>query len=169
MARPGSDVQEVLSVVDLEFRRHVSLFATGVAVISGEDEAGAVHGVTVNSFGSVSLEPPTVIVSLRPGRAFDIVQATGRYGASILTEGQQHCSNHFAGNRDSSSAPTFTTRSRVPTLESCLAWFECEVLDSITINDHVLFPARVTACGSAEGDPLIFFASKYHTSQTRAG
>ncbi|WP_200940188.1 styrene monooxygenase NADH-dependent flavin reductase subunit StyB [Aeromicrobium sp. Root495] len=156
-------------MADLDFRRHVSFFATGVAVISGEDAAGSVHGVTVNSFGSVSLEPPTVMVSLRPGRAMEIVESTGRYGASILTQSQQHASNHFAGNRDNSEQPTFLTRLEVPTLETCLAWFECEVLDSFTVNDHVLFPARVTACGSAEGDPLIFFASQYHSSPNRLG
>ncbi len=169
MSRPMSPMEGVESVVDADFRRHVSLFATGVAVISAQGEDGPVHGVTVNSFGSVSLEPPTVMVSLRPGRARDIILATGMYGASVLTETQHHCSSHFAGDRGRSEAPEFVVQHRVPTLDSCLAWFECEVIDQVVINDHMLLPARVTACGSAEGDPLIFFASSYHGSRPHTG
>lgn len=161
-------IPEAAQMTDMDFRSHVSFFATGVAVISAEDDAGQIHGVTVNSFGSISLEPPTVMVSLRPGRALEIIQETGRYGASILSEGQQHWSQHFAGNRDRREPPQFLTRERVPTLGQTLAWFECEVTESITINDHVLLPARVTACGSTEGNPLIFFASKYHSSRAKA-
>lgn len=145
-----------------EFRRHVSRFATGVAVISCEDPDGSSHGATVNSFVSLSLEPATVMVSLRPGRAYDIVRATGRYGASILLEDQQHASNYFARARDGSVAPDFLKRGAVPTLKDCLAWFECEVFEQVPVHDHMLFLARVTACGSGDGTPLIFYASKYH-------
>lgn len=151
--RPAAD--------SLEFRKHVSLFATGVAVISSESAAGEVHGVTVNSFGSISLDPPTVLVSLRRGRSHDIISETGRYGASILSEAQRAHSVHFAGNKDGTDQPGFRTRDRVPTLEDCLAWFECEVTQTIEIHDHVLFVGRVTACGSVGGDPLLFFGSAY--------
>ncbi len=149
-----------------EFRRHVSRFATGVAVISCEDQDGTTHGATVNSFVSLSLEPATVMVSLRPGRAHDIVRATGNYGASILLDDQQHCSNHFARARDGSLAPEFVKRTTVPTLKDCLAWFECEVFEQVPVHDHMLFLARVTACGSGDGAPLLFYASKYHARPT---
>jgi flavin reductase (DIM6/NTAB) family NADH-FMN oxidoreductase RutF len=154
------------AVDSVDFRRHVSLFATGVAVISCSDSEGELHGASVNSFVSVSLDPPTVMVSLRPGRAHDIVRATGRYGASVLLEDQEHASNHFARQRDGAVPPEFVTRDVVPTLKDCLAWFECEVLEEVTIHDHVLFIARVTACGSGAGTPLIFYASKYHGPPT---
>ena len=48
----------------LRFRKSVSMFATGIVVLSCEDDDGQVHGMTVNSFTSVSLQPPTVLVSL---------------------------------------------------------------------------------------------------------
>lgn len=146
-----------------EFRRHVSRFATGVAVISCEDQDGGFHGATVNSFVSLSLEPATVMVSLRPGRAHEIVRATGRYGASILLEDQHGASNHFARAREGSVAPEFLKRGAVPTLKDCLAWFECEVFEEVPVHDHMLFLARVTACGSGEGAPLLFYASQYHS------
>ncbi len=154
---------ELKGLVDgLEFRRHMSLFATGVAVITTQDEHGEVSGATVNSFGSISVDPPTVMVSLRQGRTLDNIVKTGRYGASILSEAQQVHSAHFAGNREKTERPELQVRDALPTLNDCLAWFECEVIQMIEIHDHVLFPAQVTACGSIDGDPLIFFASKYH-------
>lgn len=144
------------------FRRNVALFATGVAVISCPDEHGEVHGMTVNSFTSLSLDPPTVIVSLKPGRAHELISRAGHFGASVLTEGQQGFSNHFAGRRDSGLRPEFEKRQRVHTLTDCLAWFECDVVQTVPVNDHTLFIARVTACGGQEGSPLMFFASRYH-------
>lgn len=154
--------EQATALVDpLEFRRTVSMFATGVAVITAEDSEGTWHGATVNSFGSISLDPPTVLVSLRPGRTHDAIKATGRYAASVLARNQQTHSAHFAGNRDGTEPPPICVRDAMPTLEECLAWFECEVTEEVQIHDHVLFIGRVTACGTESGDPLIFFASSY--------
>lgn len=150
-------------VVDgVEFRRTVSHFATGVAVITAEDASGAWHGATVNSFGSLSLDPPTVLISLRPGgRTHDAVDGSGRFAASLLARHQQTHSAHFAGNRDGTQRPPMLVRDSMRTLQDCLAWFECEVTEKVVIHDHVLFVGRVTACGVQEGEPLIFYASSY--------
>lgn len=146
----------------MEFRSTISHFATGVAVITAEDPDGTWHGATVNSFGSLSLDPPTVLVSLRPGgRTHDAIKATGRYAASVLRRHQQEHSAHFAGNRGGTERPPLLMRASMLTLEDCLAWFECEVSDEVVLHDHVLFVGRVTACGMQEGDPLIFYASSY--------
>ena len=63
------------------FRKSVSLFATGIVVLTCEDNDGNVHGMTVNSFTSVNLDPPTVLVSLKPGKAHRLISRNGRYGA----------------------------------------------------------------------------------------
>lgn len=154
---PGAGV-----VDSTEFRQAVSRFATGVAVITAQEASGAWHGATVNSFGSLSLDPPTVLVSLRPGgRTHDAIEATGRFAASVLARHQQRHSAHFAGNREGTERPPLLVRDSMPTLEDCLAWFECEATERVAIHDHVLFIGRVTACGVREGDPLIFYASSY--------
>lgn len=146
----------------MSFRKAVSLFATGIVVLTCEDEDGRVHGATVNSFTSVSLQPPTVLVSLRPGRAHRLISRSGRYGASILNEAQQRFSAHFAGKPQDGPKPEFITRDRLPTLRDGLAWFECAVTERIQVHDHTLFIAEVTACGSHGGTPLMFFGSRYH-------
>lgn len=150
----------------LEFRRNVARFATGVAVITTEDEYGDWHGATVNSFGSISLDPPTVLVSLRAGRAHDAIKATQRFAASILGRQQEEHSNHFAGNRNGTPRPNLSVRRAMPTLQDCIAWFECEVFQEVRVHDHVLFLATVAACGQGDGDPLIFYDSGYTGRET---
>ena len=94
----------MLTLDSQHFRQHVGLFATGVAVISCTDPEVSytdldytVHGATVNSFTSVSLRPPTVMVSLSAGRAHQFITGNGHFGASILTDARQSCSDYFAG------------------------------------------------------------------------
>lgn len=146
----------------LRFRKSVSLFATGIVVLTCEDDDGKVHGMTVNSFTSVSLDPPTVLVSLKPGKANRLIARNGRYGACILNEEQQHFSAHFSGRPQETVQPDFIVRDRVPTLRNCLAWFECAIIERVQVHDHTLFVAEVTACGNEDGTPLMFFASRYH-------
>lgn len=148
----------------LEFRRNVAKFATGVAVITTEDASGAWHGATVNSFGSVSLDPPTVMVSLREGRAYQAIRDTKRFAASILGRHQEEHSRHFAGNKNQTERPELCVRGSMPTLRDCLAWFECEVFQDVRVHDHVIFFGRVVEGGGegdGEGEPLIFYASTY--------
>lgn len=151
------------------FRDAMSRFATGVVVLSCEDEDGSVHGVTVSTFVSVSLAPPTVLVSLRVGRAHRLISRRGRYGASILRHSQQACSAHFAGQRPAAAPAEFGIRDRLPTLRDCLAWFECDVTQRVQIQDHTLFVAQVTACGTTQGRPLMYYDRRYHPGETQAG
>lgn len=152
----------------MNFRKSVSLFATGIVVLTCEDEDGRVHGATVNSFTSVSLEPPTVLVSLKPGKAHRLISRSGRYGACILHESQQSFSSHFAGKPQDAVKPDFLVRERLPTLRNCLAWFECVVIERVQVHDHTLFIAEVTACGNEDGTPLMFFGSRYHRPEIKA-
>ena len=83
------------------FRQAASRFVTGVAVLTAFDEQGEVCGMTANSFVTVSLKPPTVLVSVMPGRMHQAISASGRYGVNVLPEGGRGLSKHF------SSRPTF--------------------------------------------------------------
>lgn len=157
-----TDVAAEQSLDPVRFRKSVSLFATGIVVLTCEDQDGNVHGATVNSFTSVSLNPPTVLVSLKPGKAHQLISRNGRYGACILNEEQQNFSAHFSGRPQETVQPDFLVRDRLPTLRHCLAWFECAVIEKLQVHDHTLFVAEVTACGNEDGTPLMFFASRYH-------
>jgi styrene monooxygenase reductase component len=150
------------------FRHSVAQFATGIVIVSCATAEGGVHGMTVNSFTSVSLAPPTVLVSLKPGTAHRLLSQHGRFGASILQAHQQGFSAHFSGRPDSTLQPEFITRQAQPTLKHCLAWFECEVIQQVDVYDHSLFVAHVVACGNESGAPLMYCGSQYHRAEALA-
>lgn len=145
----------------VDYRKAISLFPTGVAVVSAEDGVGGVHGMTVSSFTSISLDPPTVMISLKAGRMHQLVNNSGVYGVSILQSYQSHYSAHFGGKPNPEVSPCFVTRDHIPTLEDSLGWFECRVIERIQIKDHTLFIAQISAFGHGMGAPLIYYASRF--------
>ena len=157
------------SAVDaLVFRQSVSRFATGIAIVSCLDDAGEPQAMTVNSFTSISLEPATVLVSLKPGRTNQMIRQRGWYGVSVLTGGQELWSQHFSGRPQGDAVAAWQMKSRVPVLLGALAWFECAVHEAVQVHDHTLFLGRVIDCGHASGDPLMFYASSYHSGAIAA-
>lgn len=144
------------------FRRSVSRFATGIAVVSCLDDAERPHGMTISSFTSISLEPATVLVSLRPGRTHAQIRRRGWYGVSVLGGSHEPWSLHFGGRPQPDLAVAWEMKAQVPVLRGALAWFECEVDSVLQVHDHTLFVARVVDCDHAEGSPLMFYASRYH-------
>jgi flavin reductase (DIM6/NTAB) family NADH-FMN oxidoreductase RutF len=147
------------------FRDSVSRFATGIAIVSCLDDADRPQGMSISSFTSVSLEPATVLVSLRPGRTHALIRRRGWYGVSVLGGDQERWSRHFSGRPQTDLDIAWTMKSQVPVLRDALAWFECEVDSVLQVHDHTLFVARVIDCDHASGSPLMFYASRYHRPQ----
>lgn len=145
----------------LRFRQSVSHFATGVAIVACLDDDEQPQGMTINSFTSVSLDPPSVLISLKPGRTHRLVRRHGCYGVSVLAGHQQTWSQHFGGQPQAGLHLAWTRRAGVPVLQDALAWFACQVDSVLQVHDHTLFVARVIDCGHASGEPLVFFASQY--------
>lgn len=150
------------------FRHCVSRFATGIAIVSCLDDGDEPQGMTVSSFTSISLEPPTVLVSLRPGRTHQMIRRRGWYGVSVLAQGQEAWSRHFSGQPQPGVHAEWEMKSQVPVLRDALAWFECEVDSALQVHDHTLFVARVADCSHASGDPLMFYASRYQPAAQAA-
>lgn len=150
------------SVDRLRFRQSVSQFATGIAIVACLDDDDQPQGMTINSFTSVSLDPPSVLVSLKPGRTHRLVRRRGCYGVSVLAGHQQLWSQHFSGQPQPDLPVAWERRAGVPVLAGALAWFACEVDSLLQVHDHTLFVARVVDCGHVGGEPLMFFASRYH-------
>jgi len=146
------------------FRRSISHFPTGVAVISCGRDLDTFHGVTVNSLTSISLSPPSLMISLRPGRAREGIVKQGSFGVSLLKEDQRPVAMHFAGNPKEELRETFVIRDKVPTLRDCIGWLECDVELKIEHHDHTLIFGRVTSCDFDGGAPLIFFGGKFRAS-----
>ncbi|WP_290701030.1 styrene monooxygenase NADH-dependent flavin reductase subunit StyB [Amphritea sp.] len=151
--------------LSLEFRSSVSMFATGVAIVSNTLDDAQVYGMTINSLTSICLTPPTLMISLKEGVMLDQVLKTRQFGVSILSKNQKDVSNNYSRKeKDSAYEKHFIVREKIPTLQDCLSWFECEVVKVDQYEDHTLVFGEVKACGvdNSAISPLLFFSSNYH-------
>lgn len=139
-------------------------FATGVTLAGCRDGAGRPVLLTVNSFTSVSLEPPLVLWCIeRKASAFLAFVAADGYSINILTASQRALSDQFAAH---APAPPPADRMETwitgaPILKERLAAFDCKVRDRHDAGDHVILIAEVVRFDSAPGRPLLYFASDY--------
>lgn len=145
-----------------EFRRAASRFTTGVTLVASRDGNDETVCMTANSFTSISLAPPTVLVSLKPGRTLNTIQATGRFAISVLPATARDLSGHFAGKPVPGLVPKFDEFEGMPRLADAVAWFDCKMVKSVEVNDHRLIIGEVQACACGEGSPLVFYSSRYH-------
>jgi flavin reductase (DIM6/NTAB) family NADH-FMN oxidoreductase RutF len=156
-----------MSFTSDEFRRSLSLFPTGIAVVTARAPDGHLHGTTVSSFNSVSLVPPLVLFSLaRTQQSFLAWQATSTWGISVLSEAQDGISTRFAqtGAGKWSGFEPIVGATGVPLIAGAMAYFECERHALHDGGDHVIFVGRVVALGrppTATARPLVFFAGRY--------
>src|SRR5258708_5731370 len=108
------------AVDTLELRRAFGHFATGVTVVTYEAPDGEFRGTTVNSFTSVSLDPPLVLVSLgRQTRAAAALRAGSAFAGSVLHHGQRDLAMHFAGRPEPETRVRWEVRDGVPHLTGC--------------------------------------------------
>ncbi len=150
----------------VNFRRACAKFATGIAVATVMDREGAPHGMTVNSFTSVSAGPPLVLICVdKASVLLELFRAAGQYGISVLKDGQRELSQRFAerGEDRFNSTPWIAGRIGVPLLPDALAHFECEIRQSVDAGDHAVLIAEVLALNMFEGSPLVYFDSGYRT------
>ncbi|WP_068085199.1 flavin reductase family protein [Novosphingobium rosa] len=145
-------------------------FATGVTIVSCES-GGDVHGMTANSFTSVSLDPALVLVSLgNRTRMAEMLRDGGDFGLNILSAAQQGLSNHFAG-RPGEDRIVFTPIMGVPMIAGALAHLVCRLRDVWPAGDHSLFVGEVLhhAQDDAGAAPLLFYGGAYrHLDQAFA-
>ncbi|PLW72493.1 flavin reductase [Streptomyces sp. SCUT-3] len=143
-------------------RACMSRFATGVTVVTFDDD-GRPRGATMNSFTSVSTDPPLVLVSVaRRARCHDLLP--GRpFCVNILGAEQEPLARLFAGS-GAHTEPRWAPGARVPRLDNPLAWVECEPWRSYDGGDHTLVLGRVTDLGHRDGDALTYAWSRFGTA-----
>lgn len=145
-----------------QLRRAMRAWTTGVAVVTAAHE-GQRYGMTVNSFTSVSLEPPLVTVTLKQlTHTYDLVVKSNAFAVTILAADQKHLSDRFAGKLPEihdrfDGLELETLALDAPLLKGGLAYFNCRVVQSIPIGENTLFLAEVIAVrGDGEGEPLAY-------------
>lgn len=145
------------------FRNALGQFATGITVVTtydGED----VHGMTANSFSSVSLDPPLVLVCVaKRNRTHQILPEVGRFAVNILSDSQEAVSRYFAGDRDENIPYRLVEKERAksPVFDGVLAWLDCSLWQTYDGGDHSIFVGQVEDLQVFGGQPLLFFQGSY--------
>ena len=149
-------------------RRAMRAWTTGVTVVTAKHNDRQ-YGMTVNSFTSISLEPPLVSLALRRlTRTHELVEGSGEFGVTILAADQKELSDRFAGKfpeiKDRfEGVPTETLALDIPLLTGGIAYFNCRVIQFVTVGENTLFVAEVVAVrGEGEGEPLVYHNRGYH-------
>jgi flavin reductase (DIM6/NTAB) family NADH-FMN oxidoreductase RutF len=147
-----------------QFRRICGKFASGITVATVLDAAGAAHGMTANSFTSVSLAPPLVLVCVdhRAG-ILKHFRTSDYFGINILSAGQRHLSDKFAGSGYDrfEGVDWFPGQTGVPLLRDVLATIECARMNVVTAGDHDILIGEVLHANCQDGEPLVFYSSQY--------
>ncbi len=148
----------------LALRRALGKFATGIAIVTTEAESGKREGLTINSFASVSLDPPLVLWSLkRDALSLQTFIDSGTFIINILSAEQSDLSTHFARPQADKFAGIEHSpgANGCPKFPGCLAQFECETVEVLDGGDHAIFLGRVQKFAESSGMPLIYSEGKY--------
>jgi flavin reductase (DIM6/NTAB) family NADH-FMN oxidoreductase RutF len=165
----STEAAKLRSTDAASLRAAFASFATGVTVITALDEHGAAVGMTANSFGSVSLDPPLVQWSLRinSGLHRTFVDAD-HFSVSVLSVAQENIARQF-----SSRAPDrfegialIEPPNEPPLIANAISHFVCRKVNDYRVGDHELFIGEVLRVETFDGEPLIFHASKFKSLAT---
>ena len=155
--RTGSDARTL--------RDAMGCFGTGVTIVTAHDANGAPIGLTANSFTSVSLDPPLLLVCVaNSSGSAETLRSADHFAVNVLQIGQQPTSNRFAGKGEDrfANTPWEVGETGVPVLTGSLSTFECSRDAVYEAGDHFILIGRVAkASFEPRRDPLLYFRGKY--------
>jgi flavin reductase (DIM6/NTAB) family NADH-FMN oxidoreductase RutF len=150
-----------------KLRRAMRAWTTGVTIVTSiyQDQQ---YGMTVNSFTSISLDPPLISVALKQlTHTHELVVKSGMFSVTILTAAQKELSDRFAGKLPNitnrfDGVQTETISLDSPVFKHGMAYFDCRVVSSMPAGENTLFVAQVLdARGEGEGEPLVYHNRHY--------
>ena len=146
------------------FRKVLGHFATGVTVVTMRHHSGKPWGLTVNSFTSVSLDPPLILVCVDRGtESHQAIAAVNYFAVNFLSERQQELSCRFASRSpERFSEVSYSDGTHgCPLITGCLGFVECRKVTSHTHGDHTIIIGEVVEAKAADGNPLLFYRGSY--------
>ena len=145
-----------------QYRRALGQFGTGVTIVTVNTDAGPV-GMTVNSFASVSLDPPLILWSVSKDSArCALFENADQFVINVLHRGQADLASEFARPEgDFAHGHWAQNENTVPVLGDALACFECKRSIIYDGGDHSIIVGQVEKATLHEGDPLLFFNGQF--------
>jgi flavin reductase (DIM6/NTAB) family NADH-FMN oxidoreductase RutF len=155
-----------MSFTPRQFRDSLGLFPTGIAVVTAALDDGTVGGLTVNSFTSISLDPPLIMVALaRSIASLAVFEEAQHFAVSLLRADQRHVSAAFAKSDLAKwQAGHHRTGTLAPIIHPNLVAFECETYARHDGGDHRLLLGHVIHIETpqdASPQPLLYYRGQY--------
>jgi flavin reductase (DIM6/NTAB) family NADH-FMN oxidoreductase RutF len=156
-----------------QFRAACGRFATGVAIATTRDRHGERWGLTVNSFSSVSLDPPLVLFSIDlSATSHDAFVAADGFAINILEAAQKSLSDRFSFVKDTDrfdgvnlvAGPPEGWDGGPPVLAGCLSTLICDLTQTVPGGDHTILIGMVRSVAVSrdpDARPLIYFRGGY--------
>jgi len=147
-----------------DLRRAFGTFLTGVTIVTTRDAGGMPCGMTANSFTSVSLDPPLVLVCIGKGSSnIAAFEAADRFAVNILGDDQTEVATAFAarGIDRFAEVACHEAATGAPILADCLGWFDCSLHQRVVAGDHLILIGRVEELHSRPRAPLGFCRGRF--------
>ena len=146
-------------------RRALGAFATGVTIVTARDPQSAEPvGFTANSFTSVSLDPPLLLVCLaHTAASYATFRAADTFAVNVLSADQEETARLFATRGADKFGPTAWSEGRhgAPLIDGSLAIFDCDMHERVAVGDHDVLFGRVIGFCRQEGLALVFHGGTY--------
>ncbi|MBT5074721.1 MAG: hypothetical protein HOJ34_01795 [Kordiimonadaceae bacterium] len=155
-----------------ELRNCFGKFATGITVITAIAPDGSKLGLTVNSFSSLSLDPPMILWSLdKKSKSMDALCAASHFAVNVLASDQMDLSNNFARTSDEKFDDIELTTSEfgLPLLAGTVAHLECSNINQIEGGDHIIFIGKVENFDMGHKKPLLYTNGQYTVAARHPG
>ena len=155
-----------------ELRTAFGSFMTGVTIVTTAGVDGQPRGFTANSFTSVSLEPPLLLICIgKSAASMEVFRQARGFAVNILSEAQKDTSVLFASKRaDKFEAARWRPGPfGNPLIEGSAAWFDCARYQVIDAGDHIILMGHIEAFSYSDANPLGYARGALHHARPRAG
>jgi flavin reductase (DIM6/NTAB) family NADH-FMN oxidoreductase RutF len=142
-----------------DFRAALGMFVHVVTIVTNSDVDGNPRGMTANSFTSVSLDPPMVLVCIgNHAASYSVFQKSGGFAVNVLSDEHRGLAELFASKaRDKLDHVDYRLGiGGAPVIKGSLAWLDCRTVNRVEAGDHIILIGEVEDFGTNSGSPLAY-------------
>lgn len=164
MTKADTQINAPQKIDPRELRNCFGKFATGITVITSNTKNGKKIGLTVNSFSSLSIDPPMILWSL-DNRSFNLedLKEASHFAVNVLASDQMEISNNFASRAEDKfdGIEIFDGKNGMPILKDTVAYLECKNVNQYPGGDHTIFVGEVVNFEISNKKPLLYANGQY--------
>jgi flavin reductase (DIM6/NTAB) family NADH-FMN oxidoreductase RutF len=152
-----------MSIDPSAFRNLLGRFATGVTVVTAQDDGGTHQGMTVSAFCSLSLEPPLVLMCIdKTATMYRLLTKCERFTVNILSADQEETARRFATTETTKfDGIGYSIVGDDAVLDDVLAHAQCTRTKTVEAGDHSIVIGEVRSATVSDGQPLLYFRGGY--------